>query len=84
MKPKGELLCYRSRVGGRLWPYAVCATDTTAEPKPLILCVSPGAIDNLEKAVKQTEEIAEIASGHGLSCIALRPTGRGPGTVYQN
>ena len=31
-----------------------------------------------------TEEIAAIAAQHGHSCVVLRPTGRGPGSVYQN
>ena len=35
-------------------------------------------------AVSLTEEIAGIAAQHGQSCVVLRPTGRGPGSVYQN
>ena len=84
MKPIGELQYFRSEVDGKLHPCAVCATDTTDEPKPLILEVSPGALSNLPGAVAQTEEIAGIAAKHGHSCIVLRPTGRGPGSVYQN
>lgn len=84
MKPVGQLQYFRSEVDGRLHPCAVCATDATGEPKPLILEVSPGALGNLAGAVSQTEEIAGIAVRHGRSCVVLRPTGRGSGSVYQN
>ena len=84
MKPVGQLQYFRSNVDGRLHPCAVCATDTTEEPKPLILEVSPGALGNLPGAVSMTEEIAGIAARHGHACVVLRPTGRGSGSVYQN
>ncbi len=84
MQPAGQLLYFRSPVDDRLHPCAVCATDTDPTPKPLLLEISPGAFDNLPGAVAQTEEIAAIAAAAGLSCIVLRPTGRGGGSVYQN
>ena len=84
MHPNGELHYFRSRVDGRFHPCAVCATDAGNEPKPLILEVSPGALSDLRGAVAQTEEIARIARESGRSCVVLRPTGRGPGSVYQN
>lgn len=84
MKPVGQLQYFRSEVDGRFHPCAVCATDTTDDPKPLILEVSPGALGNLAGAVSQTEEIAGIAARHGHACVVLRPTGRGSGSVYQN
>ena len=84
MQLSGQLQYFHSKVDGKLHPCAVCATDTTDRPKPLILEVSPGALSNLPAAVAQTEEIARIASRHGRSCVVLRPTGRGPGSVYQN
>ena len=84
MKPVGQLQYFRSDVDGKLHPCAVCATDTGDEPKPLILEVSPGAISNLSGAVAMTEEIVGIAARHGRACVVIRPTGRGPGSVYQN
>jgi len=84
MKPVGQLQYFRSKVDGKLHPCAVCATNRSHEPKPLILEVSPGAISDLSAAVAQTEEIAGMAARHGRSCVVLRPTGRGPGSVYQN
>jgi hypothetical protein len=62
----------------------VCATDSGPEPKPLILEVSPGALGEIAKCVARTEEMAGWAVKHGKSCVALRPTGRGNGSVYQH
>ena len=84
MQPRGELLEFQSDVDGLLHPCAVCATDDGPEPKPLIIEVSPGAMNDLPAAVALTEEIAGIAAAHGRSCVVLRPTGRGPGSVYQD
>ncbi len=84
MMPVGQLQYFQSKVDGKLHPYAVCATDTNDEPKPLIVEVSPGALGNLPGAVKLTEQIAGIAAKHNQSCVVLRPTGRGSGSVYQN
>jgi predicted esterase len=84
MPPTGQLLYFRSSVDGQLYPCAVCATDDGSEPKALIIEVSPGAYDNLPGAVALTEEIAGIAARQNRSCVVLRPTGRGGGSVYQN
>jgi dipeptidyl aminopeptidase/acylaminoacyl peptidase len=81
---KGQLLEFISPVDGLLHPFAVCPTDDDPEPKPLVLEVSPGALNDLPGAVALCEEIAGIARAAGRSCIVLRPTGRGPGSVYQN
>lgn len=40
MTPKGQLQYFRSPVDGRLHPCAVCATDSSPDPKPLIIEVS--------------------------------------------
>ena len=84
MQPAGQLQYFRSPIDGRLHPCAVCATDDGARPKALLLEISPGALDNLPGAVAQSEEIARLAAAQGLSCVVLRPTGRGGGSVYQN
>jgi pimeloyl-ACP methyl ester carboxylesterase len=81
---EGRVLEFRSPVDGRTHPYAVCATDDDPSPRPLLIEVSPGAIADLPGAVRLTEEIAGVAAAAGRSCIVLRPTGRGPGSVYQN
>lgn len=84
MNPKGQILDFHSKTDGRLHPYAVCATDASLEPKPLIVEVSPGAISDLGKSVRDVEEIVTVARKHRRSCVVLRPTGVGPGSVYQN
>ncbi len=84
MSPSGELEHYTSSVDGEPIPYAVCATSASDEPKPLILEVSPGAIRDLDGSLRLTEEIAGIAARNGRDCVVLRPTGRGPGSLYQN
>ena len=83
MKRSGQLLYYRSRVDSELHPYALCTTEPDGKPMPVIFQVSPGAT-NLDDSVKWVEKMAEIAEQQGQRCIAIRPTGRGPGTVYQN
>ena len=65
--PAGQLQYFRSPVDGRLHPYAVCATDTDPEPKPLLIEVSPGAMSDLPGAVALTEEMAAIAAEAGRS-----------------
>jgi predicted esterase len=64
-------------------PYAVCSNVSPSETAPLIVEVSPGGT-NLEKSLKLVEQIVEFASNAGKKCVAIRPTGRGPGSVYQN
>src|ERR1041384_3369349 len=83
MKRSGQLIYYRSRVDNELHPYAICATEPDGKPMPVIFQVSPGAT-NLDDSVRWVEKMVEIAEQHGQRCIAIRPTGRGPGTVYQN
>ncbi|MBL9215603.1 MAG: prolyl oligopeptidase family serine peptidase [Opitutaceae bacterium] len=84
MNPTGRLLHFRSAVDGREHPVALCATDDSPAPKPLIVELSPSAHRNLPRAVSQAESLARIAARHGRSCVVLRPTGRGGGSVYQN
>lgn len=83
VKIHGSVQYYISAIDGEKRPYAFCATDESPTPKPLILEVSPGA-SNLEASVQSCENIAQIAAAHGRSCLVLRPTSRGPGTVNQN
>ena len=80
----GRLEEFRSPLDGLLHPCAIAATDDAPEPKPLLIEVSPAALDDLPRAVALTDEIATIAAAAGRSCVVLRPTGRGPGSVYQD
>ena len=84
MKPTGQLEYFRSGIDGAEVPCAVCATDASDEPKPLIVEVSPGAMKNLPGCVSEVSTMASVAVDHGLACVVLRATGRGSGSVYQN
>lgn len=83
--PTGQIHYFRSKIDDSLQPCAVCATPGGSDdtPRPLILEVSPGAT-NLEASLLMVEKLAGMAARGGLSCVALRPTGRGPGSLYQN
>ncbi len=84
MKPVGQLQYFKSNVDGKTHPCAVCTTGTSDAPMPLVVEVSPGALEDLDGAVRLTEEMVDIAAKHDVQCIVLRPTGRGGGSVYQN
>lgn len=79
----GKIEYYVSKMDGKRRPYAVCATGPKGTPRPMIVEVSPGGTD-LERGVRTAQGIAAIAARHGLACVAVRPTGRGPGSVNQN
>jgi predicted esterase len=76
---------YVSKMDGKARKYAICATSESSAAKPLIVVVSPGAPTDLsiENAIK-AEQYAWYAKKNGHEAIVLRPTGRGPGSVYQN
>lgn len=80
---EGTVAHYRSKIDGQERPYVVCATDSSSVPKPLIICVSPSG-DNLEAAAYRTGLVASIIKESGQAAVVLRPTGRGPGTLYMN
>jgi pimeloyl-ACP methyl ester carboxylesterase len=64
-------------------PYAVCSNVSPSDRAPLIVEVSPGGT-NLERSLELVGQIVRFASNAGKKCVAIRPTGRGPGSVYQN
>ncbi len=80
---KARIDTYRSDMDGEERLYAVCSNVSPSERAPLIVEVSPGGT-NLEKSLGVVEKIVEFASNAGKKCVAIRPTGRGPGSVYQN
>ena len=80
---KGQVVSFRSGLYGDDQLMALCATDNSPAPKPLLVDLIPGTIGNLERAARDCEQICEFARRAGLSGVALRPVGRGPGTVYQ-
>src|SRR5262245_43998077 len=80
---EGQVVFYRSKLFGDLQPFALCATDLSNEPKPLLVDLNPATLSNVERAARNCEEICQIAKANGLACVALRPCGRGDGTVFQ-
>lgn len=78
---------YRSRMDGRKRPYGICATDNSERPKPLLVHLQPGLSETVtdpSRAFHQIERVVDIARRNGRECVAIRPTGRGPGSLFQN
>src|SRR5215831_2372747 len=76
----GKIDYYVSKMDGKKRGYAVCMTSDSPTPKPLIVIIHPGA--NTEVAPLDlliAEAGASNLKKYGRECIALRPTGRGPG-----
>ena len=75
---------------GKKRPYSFCATDDLPGAKPLLVIVGPGVSDEIRedgkggKRMTQVAGFAEIAHDMGLSCVVMRATGRGPGSLFQN
>jgi len=81
---------YRSKLDGRKRPYGVCAAGGSSEPKPLFVCVSP-ALSHEDLETKPKEDVlqeiiatAQMAADAGSPCVAVRPSGYGPGSRYMN
>ena len=74
---------FRSAVDGEEYPYTVCATGDANKPRPLVLVVTPGG-HALRRAMINTQRWADILRRHDLPCVVVRPTGRGPGSLYMN
>lgn len=80
---KAQLLYYSSSLNDQLQPLPVCATDSTPNPKSLILDLSPGAISDLGGSVRRCQQLATWAAQEGGECVVAKPCGIGPGSVYQ-
>ena len=82
----GKMDSYISRLDGRPHPYAVCSTGESTKPKPLLLMVNPGAttFPSDSRLVLAAEQFAWYAEKNDRDCVVIRPTGRGPGSLYQN
>jgi pimeloyl-ACP methyl ester carboxylesterase len=78
---------YVSKMDGERRPYGVAWTDESTNSKPLIVIVNPGAFSHPENEADLSfpaEEMALQAKTEGENCIVIRPSGRGPGSLYQN
>lgn len=77
----GQALHYRSRLYGDLQPLAVCATDVSKKPKPLLVLLTSLAFP--KSGARNCEAICRLAKKHGLDCVVLAVDGRGDGSVHQ-
>jgi predicted amidohydrolase len=78
---EGQALFYRSKIYGDLQPLALCATDVSQAPKPLLVQLTSLAFP--KQAVQDCEAICRLARDHGLDCVVLSVDGRGGGSVHQ-
>lgn len=82
---RGKLDYYTSKMDGNRRPYGICVTSDSSTLKPMVVVVTPGAsTDAGPREISMAEQYAWYAKKNGQECIALRATGRGPGSVYQN
>ncbi|MEO2036317.1 MAG: alpha/beta fold hydrolase, partial [Planctomycetaceae bacterium] len=82
-----EIEHYTSRMDGVQRPYGIVATGDADRPRPLIVHLQPGlgeVIENPGRAFQKIETVVDVARKQGRECIAIRPTGRGPGSLFQN
>ncbi len=79
----GKVEHYVSKMDGEERPYVICVTDDTDEPKPMVVVVNPGAT-GIENSRYLTGRYADMIKKNGKSAVVIRPTGRGPGTLYMN
>jgi len=80
---EGKVEYYISKLDGERRPYVICATDESDEPKPMIMVVHLGGT-GLENARRLTGTYADMIKKNSKSAVILRPTGRGPGSLYMN
>ena len=78
-----QLLYYGSKLDNVLQPLPLSITDNKTEKLALVLDVSPGAINDLERSLNNSAEYAGYILEAGESAIVAKPCGRGPGSVYQ-
>jgi predicted amidohydrolase len=78
---EGQALFYRSSVFGDLQPLAVCATDVSATPKPLLVQLTSLAF--AQNSAKDCAAVCRLARDQGLDCVVLSVDGRGGGSLHQ-
>lgn len=78
---EGQALFYRSKVFGELQPVAVCATDVSAKPKPLLVQLT--SLGFAQYAAKDCEAVCRLARDHGIDCVVVSVDGRGGGSLHQ-
>src|SRR5690242_11673978 len=67
LKPmEGQVLTFHSPLYGDLQSFALCVTDLSPEPKPLLIDLIPGTLSRLDRAAKDCEQTCQIAAEDGL------------------
>ena len=80
---KPQILEFSSELFGDTQRFGFAATDFSETPKPLIVDLIPGTYGRSDRGARDCAYMCGIAKKHGLSCVAVRPGGRGNGSVYQ-
>ena len=80
---KGQVVYYRSSVYSDLQPIAICTTSLRPESAPLIVELRPGTWSRLPQAAKTCEQTCRTAREQNVDCVAIRPAGRGDGSLFQ-
>lgn len=78
---EGQVLYHRSKIYGDLQPLAVCATDVSKVPKPLLVILTSLAYP--KQAAQDCAAICRVAGDRGIDCVVLGADGRGGGSVHQ-
>jgi len=81
--PSKQILYYRSKLDNELQPLPISETDPGQEPKALVLDVTPGAINDLNRSADTCQSFASYIADAGESAVVAKPCGRGPGSMYQ-
>jgi predicted esterase len=81
---EGRIESYLSKMDGKRHEYTVCATSPSSTPKPLVIQVDGAPSKPGPGDIRKAEEYAWYVKKNGQECVVLHPTGRGPGSIYQN
>jgi hypothetical protein len=81
---QGRIESYVSKMDGKRHKYVVCATSLSGAAKPLLVEVDGAPSEPGPGAILKAEEYAWYAKKNGQECVVVHPTGRGPGSIYQN
>ena len=84
LKPmEPQVVQFRSGIYGDLQPLALCATDLSPAPKPIMVELIPGTLQGIRQAADDCLRICRAALDRGRACVALRPSGRGNGSLFE-
>lgn len=76
----GQALYHRSGIYGDLQPLAVCTSNVSSVPKPLLVQLTSLAFP--KAAAQDCETLCRFAQERGLECVVLSVDGRGGGSLH--